>query len=66
MTRHTNSSEFVFSIDEIPKPRHGRFEWPYFDRILPEIQNHEGYIEVISGGRIRLTDSETNTMVNNQ
>jgi hypothetical protein len=56
MVRNTSSTDFAFSIDDIRSPGMEGFERPYFDRILPKIQNEEGYIEVLPDGRIRLTD----------
>jgi hypothetical protein len=55
LRRNTDSYEFMFSIEDIRKPGMMGFEQPYFIQKIPELQEEDGYIEMISGGKIRLT-----------
>jgi hypothetical protein len=55
LRRNTNSIEFIFEIDDIRKSGMEGFERSYFVQKLPELEKEEGLIEVVPGGKFRLT-----------
>jgi hypothetical protein len=52
LSRNTETKDFVFDIEDIRKEGMMGFLRPYFDQKLPELQDEEGFIEVIPGGKV--------------
>ena len=55
LSRNTLTKDFIFNIEDIRKEAMEGFLRPYWDQMLPELQNEEDLIQILPGGKIRLT-----------